>query len=243
MEADRSGNRRLMGRRDFLVAGVAALAAGCSKQTYRVLTDLPAPPRGTDEANTAYAFSPQDPAAVIPAAAGLAGTPAPQGPPGWQPQIREVPWRYIVVHHSSTETGNSASFDATHRGRGWDELGYHFVVTNGQGSADGLVEVGGRWTKQKWGAHTGGTPNNEYNDYGIGVCLVGDFMTRMPSDRQLASLDTLVRFLMARYGIGPGAVLGHRDAPSAKTGCPGDRLHEWLHGRFIPSLRRPAANA
>ena len=49
------------------------------------------------------------------------------------------PWRYIVIHHSATASGNAAEFDREHRARGWDGLGYHFVIDNGVGGPDGRV--------------------------------------------------------------------------------------------------------
>ena len=102
------------------------------------------------------------------------------------------PWKYIVIHHSATKHGSAELFDKMHRRKGWDEMGYHFVIGNGNGGADGKVEVGSRWRKQKWGAHTK-TANNEYNNFGIGVCLVGNFMNRMPSQKQLNSTRELVK--------------------------------------------------
>ncbi|MFW6133289.1 MAG: peptidoglycan recognition family protein [Planctomycetota bacterium] len=152
-------------------------------------------------------------------------------------------WRYIVVHHSATDGGNAAKFDRLHRAppNGFDELGYHFVIDNGRGGPDGRVEVGPRWRKQKWGAHTGGTPGNEYNEHGIGICLVGDFRRQMPSRRQIESLRRLVGYLMERYDIPPANVIGHRDAPNAATLCPGARFHRYLVGDFRDELRRYAA--
>ncbi|NLW85304.1 MAG: N-acetylmuramoyl-L-alanine amidase [Planctomycetes bacterium] len=147
------------------------------------------------------------------------------------------PWRYIVVHHSATAGGNAQVFDEFHRlKRGWDELGYHFVITNGNGGPDGLVEVGSRWNVQKWGAHTGGTPDNEYNEYGIGICLVGDFTDSLPSQAQMESLRRLLEYLSARYGIPARNIIGHRDAPGAKTQCPGEAF--WRHmqaNSLVPS--------
>ena len=158
-------------------------------------------------------------------------------PPEWTPVAFERPWRYIVVHHSASESGCADSFDEDHRRRGWDELGYHFVIDNGHGGPDGRVEVGPRWPKQKWGAHCK-TPDNCYNNFGIGVCLVGNFENRMPSPGQLASLRRLVLTLAARYHIEPSAVIGHRDAPHAATQCPGDVLHQYIHGPLQMDLAR-----
>ena len=151
------------------------------------------------------------------------------------------PWRYIVIHHSAGDTGSAALFDAAHRARGWDELGYHFVIDNGNGGPDGRIEVGPRWQTQKWGAHTGNTPNNEYNNYGIGICLVGDFTNSMPTAAQMASLKQLVASLMAKYDIPPENVIGHRDAPGAHTACPGDRLYNYLQGQLRIELARQLA--
>ena len=144
------------------------------------------------------------------------------------------PWRYIVIHHSASPSGNAEQFDAAHRERGWDELGYHFVITNGQGGCDGQIEVGSRWRKQKQGAHCGGTPANEYNELGIGICLVGDFSDRAPTRAQIASLRKLTLHLMRTYRIPPENVIGHRQAPLASTACPGTRLQAYVTREFRP---------
>jgi N-acetylmuramoyl-L-alanine amidase len=146
-------------------------------------------------------------------------------------------WKYIVIHHSATARGNATSFGHSHRRRGWDELGYHFVIDNGKGGPDGRIEVGSRWTKQKWGAHTGGTPNNEYNNHGIGICLVGDFSHSMPSGAQVASLEQLVRKLASRYNIDPDNIIGHREGPNATTACPGAVFLNWITRNLRPKLR------
>ena len=145
-------------------------------------------------------------------------------------------WRHVVLHHSATDVGSASVFDRAHRGRGWDELGYHFVINNGRGGPDGNVEIGSRWKKQKWGAHCGGTPDNEYNEHGIGICIVGDFTSSLPSKAQLASLKELLLFLMRTYKIPVDNVIGHRDAPQTHTACPGDRFHKYLLQTLRPQL-------
>lgn len=132
-------------------------------------------------------------------------------------------WTAIVIHHSATLTGNAAIFDKWHReGRQWDGIGYDFVIGNGSDSPDGAVEVTFRWTQQRTGAHTGGTPNNWANEEAIGICLVGDFGQSRPTTAQLRSLAALVRFLEARYDIPPQRIYGHGTTPGAHvTDCPG----------------------
>jgi N-acetyl-anhydromuramyl-L-alanine amidase AmpD len=127
-----------------------------------------------------------------------------------------------VIHHSASNSGGATSFDAYHRNvRRWDELGYHFVIGNGTETGDGVIEVGSRWAKQKHGAHCK-TPDNRYNDHGIGICLVGNFNNARPSAAQLASLNKLLLFLTDPRGcaIPPGRIHTHKDV-THKTECPG----------------------
>ena len=137
----------------------------------------------------------------------------------WRPDVPERPWRFIVVHHSATPTGSADEFDRMHRAKGWDELGYHFVIGNGTGSADGEVEVGSRWPKQKHGAHAKVEGHPEYNDVGVGICLVGNFDVTHPSENQMASLARLIRFLTSRYNIPRNHIYGHGQLKP--TDCPG----------------------
>lgn len=154
-------------------------------------------------------------------------------PPGWAPPVRANNWRWIVIHHSASPTGSVAAFDRAHRQKGWDECGYHFVIGNGTISGDGEVEVGPRWPKQKWGAHAK-TADNRYNEYGIGICLVGNFDVSRPTARQQQSLARLVAYLMSTYNIPPERVLGHRD--TKPTECPGRNMN-------IAVVRRAATQA
>ena len=173
---------------------------------------------------------PEPPKAVEP--------PAPPHEAGWEPAAPERPWRWIVVHHSASDTGSAAAFDQFHRdGRHWDELGYHFVIGTGGGSSDGAVEVGSRWPKQKWGAHCRVGDNEEYNYCGIGICLVGNFDRRRPTEAQMASLARLVDYLADRYRIDDSHVIGHSSVDD--TRCPGrnfsfeDLLARVRHSRQV----------
>ncbi len=132
-------------------------------------------------------------------------------------------WKYIVIHHSASARGSAALFDRYHRDvRRWDELGYHFVIGNGNGAGDGQVEVGPRWIKQKHGAHCK-TPDNFYNRHGIGICLVGDFDGAPPTPAQMASLTQLVNFLLQECRISPADVVTHASV-TGHTACPGRRF-------------------
>jgi hypothetical protein len=106
-----------------------------------------------------------------------------------------------------------------HLQRGWDELGYHFVVGNGVGYPDGEVFVGQRWVKQMHGAHCK-VPNNYYNEHGIGICLIGNLDAHGPTKKQMQALARLVSFLTSRCGIPQSKIFTHGGV-THKTACPG----------------------
>lgn len=140
----------------------------------------------------------------------------------FEPATASHAWKYIVLHHSAGDEGSVASIDADHRlrtdraGRPWLGIGYHFVIGNGQGMPDGLIEPTFRWREQLHGAHAG---SREFNRDGIGICLVGDFSRSPPSDRQVAAARQLVDWLCRRYSIEAGHVLRHGDVVASD--CPG----------------------
>jgi len=145
-----------------------------------------------------------------------------QVPAGWKPPVAPRQWTWIIIHHSDSLFGSAALIDKWHRARGFDELGYHFVIGNGTNSGDGQIEIGPRWTQQKWGAHDNAL-DNRYNLQGIGICLVGDFDKQHPTAAQKRSLVKLVAYLMRTYHIAPKYVLGHGE--TKQTECPGRYLN------------------
>lgn len=153
-------------------------------------------------------------------------------PRAWAPTVPARDWKWIVIHHSASDSGGALLFDQWHRKRGWDELGYHFVIDNGDGLPDGRVEVGSRWYKQKQGAHAK-SPTGEYNERGIGICLVGNFEKGQPTEAQLESLAKLTSFLSREYDIPQQRIIGHRDV-NHTTLCPGKNLSlEQVHDQLF----------
>jgi N-acetyl-anhydromuramyl-L-alanine amidase AmpD len=143
------------------------------------------------------------------------------------PNKADRPWRYIVLHHSASATGNYDQIDSEHRKvLGIDGCGYHFVIGNGTGSKDGQIEVSQRWNNQKQGAHTRNARTHDADEYGIGICLVGDFDQQPPSARQIAATQALITYLSKRYNIASSNVRSHAHLAATKTVCP---------GRYFPS--------
>lgn len=128
-------------------------------------------------------------------------------------------WKYIIVHHSATDEGNACSIFDIHSKRGFDGLGYHFIIDNGTCQKnDGQIETSPRWIKQLDGAHCKAAGMNHM---GIGICLVGNFSKEKVSSKQMDSLEFLVDTLRRHYNIPVSNILGHSQVPGAKTECPG----------------------
>ncbi len=143
-------------------------------------------------------------------------------------------WTGIVIHHSSTPAGDEVTLDRDHIAAGLTGLGYHFVVGNGQGLADGVVHVGYRWNRQLPGAHVASaspaevrsgiskaslSPSdaNLFNRHTIGICLIGNGNRRQFTDRQLRELVELVRELQGQLGIPASSVYLHSDLSKVES--------------------------
>lgn len=122
--------------------------------------------------------------------------------------------KYIIVHCSATAEGKQFSakdIDRWHRAKGWDGIGYHYVV-----KLDGTVETGR--AENVVGAHCAGV-----NGMSLGVCYIGGLAKdgKTPKDtrttQQKAALLALVKRLKKKY---PRArVVGHHDFNKGKA-CP-----------------------
>ena len=118
----------------------------------------------------------------------------------------------IIVHCSATPAGRNYTvedIDAWHRERGFNGVGYHYVIY-----LDGTIATGR--PEETIGAHCKG-----HNADSIGVCYIGglDNKGRAKDTRtveQRASLLVLLTLLKERY---PGATIkSHRDL--AAKACP-----------------------
>lgn len=135
----------------------------------------------------------------------------------------------IAIHCSATPSTMDIGADTIRRwhsdpkpkGRGWSDIGYHYVIRR-----NGEVELGR--PIERAGAHISG-----HNAHSVGVCMVGGIDTNdRPEDNftaeQWSSLDRLITKLEERF---PGAgVKGHRELDSGKA-CPSFDVQKWLVAR------------
>jgi len=128
-------------------------------------------------------------------------------------------WRGIVIHHLGIPAADADRVHRMHLSYGYQGLGYHFLIGNGQGLGDGTTHVGYRWTDQLPGAHVVGEAGDRYNRDTIGICLIGNGDRRPFTDKQMRTLVMLVRRLQQDLGIPRDAVYLHRDlAPVTSPG-------------------------
>lgn len=139
----------------------------------------------------------------------------------------------IVVHCSATPEGRDhsvADIRSWHKARGFEDVGYHYVV-----GLDGTVSVGRREDLE--GAHC---PDAGMNRKSIGICYIGgmDRENRQPKDTrtpgQREGLERLVVSLARKYGIPKGRIYGHRDF--AAKACPSFDVGAWVRGIVIACL-------
>src|SRR5439155_18835135 len=55
-------------------------------------------------------------------------------------------WKYLYIHHSATATGNALTL--TGAGHDASGMGDYFVIGNGDGAADGEIQICQRWNRQ-----------------------------------------------------------------------------------------------
>lgn len=123
----------------------------------------------------------------------------------------------FVVHHSDgpvTQTPRAIQ-DFHMDGRGWDDVGYNFLVDRG-----GRIYEGRGWLTI--GAHATG-----HNTSGIGACVIGRDGADITPEARAA-----VRWLYEEACRRAGRKLsrrGHGELSGNNTACPGRTLLAWVH--------------
>ena len=146
-----------------------------------------------------------------------------EGKPDTSDMERMLPVKYITIHHDGlTPFYGISAFETKarlelirngHRGKGWADIGYHYVVDR-----SGRVWQGRDVTKWQ-GAHV-----KNRNEGNVGVLCLGNFCEQRPSAAQLAALNRVVAQLRAYYRVPNDNVFTHKEWPGAQTLCPGPNL-------------------
>lgn len=169
------------------------------------------------------------------------------------------PTQVFFVHHTATGNGYTCAQSAgivrgiqTYqvRSRGWDDVGYNFLVDKCGTVFEGRRGGAGRTVL---GAHTVG-----FNADASSIAVIGDYRTRGVTPRVRTVIAAVAAYKLGAYGNAPNGrvtltsgggprfpkgqratlwrIAGHRDA--GRTSCPGNALYAQL-----PSIRAIAGAA
>jgi hypothetical protein len=121
----------------------------------------------------------------------------------------------FAVHHSGADDDQTPREiqDFHMRDRGWSDIGYNFLI-----GPDGTIYAGRGWLVV--GAHISG-----HNTSAIGVCVIGNYVSRPVPEPVRDSLAWLYREANRRAGK-TLRIRTHQQL--ASTACPGERLHDWV---------------
>jgi len=112
----------------------------------------------------------------------------------------------LVIHYTASADVSAATINKWHKARGWNSIGYHFVVRR-----NGKIERGRNLNIV--GAHV-----ENHNAGSVGIVLTGaDNLDWYPAQAQLNTIKRLLRDIKKVYPI--KKVYFHKDL--AATSCPG----------------------
>ncbi|MFV0554834.1 MAG: N-acetylmuramoyl-L-alanine amidase [Mangrovibacterium sp.] len=126
----------------------------------------------------------------------------------------------IIIHCAATRQGldfRASDIDLWHRQKGWEGIGYHFVIL-----LDGTIEQGRPMSKV--GAHCYG-----HNEHSVGLCYVGglDAEDNPMDTRTPAQQESLHRLLFCLGRCFPDATVHGHNEFSCKA-CPCFQVSEML---------------
>lgn len=138
-------------------------------------------------------------------------------------------YQSVVVHHSASDISDYRSIRKDHHARGWFEIAYHFVLSNGSTAIPRSHLYPTR--RYFFGIWSVATRSPRFNMTALHLCVVGNFEdSAVPGDLRLALGHALAE-IQARHDIPADELFIHRDCSA--TACPGqyidrDRLVLWV---------------
>ena len=127
----------------------------------------------------------------------------------WYPDKLSNRWENIEIFQSGLFSGNSQTLSKRLvKKNNPEDLGFHFIITNGYGGADGLVDATTFWKAQKDTLPLLDATQNVLNSkskeslhHTISICLIGDFTARAPTAKQISSLKALLNYLLEETAV------------------------------------------
>jgi hypothetical protein len=109
-------------------------------------------------------------------------------------------WSRISVVFSGTKAGDINQLSSLWGLKNPEDINYHFVICNGFGGADGLIQPTEKWQNQ-WST----TPNSQTypGERSIRICLVTDNRKTLPTELQIKRTEQLVEVLSRKFAVNP----------------------------------------
>lgn len=110
-------------------------------------------------------------------------------------------WSSIVIHHLGETSGTIDRLEREHKRAGLNGFNHHFLIGNGKGLGDGVINGSARW------ANGAAASMAELSPRTISICLVGNGNRRPFTVKQLRQLTIFVKLLQKKYQISQDQVV------------------------------------
>lgn len=174
-----------------------------------------------------------------------------KGLPAPTPPREKTTVEHLVIHHSAGSNTDTDYINTVRniyllhtQSNGWDDIGYNFLIAPDGTIFNGRDPLGAGEDDNILGAHFCSKNQNT-----MGICLLGNFMTKKPDNRAIFSLKYLLAWKLKKEKINAFGktkhpqpdgnlldnICGHRNGCS--TSCPGDSLYDILSDVRIEAAR------
>jgi hypothetical protein len=115
-------------------------------------------------------------------------------------------WSQIKIDYSGTESGNIEQLASLNKADNPETANYHFIICNGKGGHDGLIQPTEKWQRQSpiipgqsWSDEL--APGQILAGQTIYICVIADNETSFPTDFQIKRSEELVEGLCRKFNI------------------------------------------
>ena len=127
-------------------------------------------------------------------------------------------WNQIEIQYSNTESGNIEQLAALSNLESPDHIHYHFIICNGNGGHDGLIQPTEKWQRQSpilvqasrdrlflAGSSRDEEPDSRYTipEQTIYICVIANSETSLPTNFQVKRAEELAGELCRKFNIQP----------------------------------------
>jgi hypothetical protein len=120
-------------------------------------------------------------------------------------------WSKIEIDYSGTESGNIEELASLSKVGSPEDINYHFIICNGKGGHDGLIQPTENWQRQSSILPEQGRNDEEAlsllpTDETIHICVIADNEISFPTNFQIKRTEELVEGLCRKFNIRPDSI-------------------------------------